>query len=72
MPKKQDTKAIDRWQAENVDKILIKPRKDQRLPERLQIAVDKTNAKSRQAYIIDAIILKLASDGIPQLPPQND
>lgn len=67
MPTKQDTKAIDRWQAENVDKILIKPRKMKHIPERIQMALDSDLAKSRQEYIIYAIEQRLIADGIPEI-----
>ena len=67
MAKKQDIKAIDAWQSENVERIVIKPRKSDHISERIQIAVDRGITKSRQAYILDAIKKSLADDGIPTL-----
>ena len=64
MAKKQDIKAIDAWQSENVERIVIKPRKSDHISERIQIAVDRGITKSRQAYILDAIKKSLADDGI--------
>lgn len=67
MAKKQDIKAIDAWQSENVERIVIKPRKSDHISERIQIAVDRGITKSRQAYILDAIKKSLTDDGIPTL-----
>ena len=65
MAKKQDIKAIDAWQSENVERIVIKPRKADQISERIQIAIDRGIAKSRQAYILDAVKKALDVDGIP-------
>ena len=65
MAKKQDIKAIDAWQSENVERIVIKPRKADQITERIQIAIDRGIAKSRQAYILDAVKKALDVDGIP-------
>lgn len=65
MAKKQDTKAIDAWQAENVERIVIKPRKADHISDRIQIAINRGIAKSRQAYILDAVKKTLDADGIP-------
>lgn len=70
--KKQNYAKINEWKHAKTDRIQILPRKDLRMPERLQMAVDKTGANSRQAYIIDAINRKLDADGIPILPPIED
>lgn len=67
MASKQDTKAIDAWQAQHVERIVIKPNKDEHLTERIQKAIDKGCAKSRQAYILNAIRKALAEDGIPAI-----
>ena len=67
MAKKQDTKAIDAWQSENVERIVIKPRKADHLSERIQIAIDHGLTKSRQAYILDAVKKALDDDGIPMI-----
>ena len=67
MAKKQDIKAIDAWQSENIERIVIKPRKDDHVSERIQIAIDRGIAKSRQAYILDAVKRTLDADGIPTI-----
>ena len=67
MAKKQDTKAIDAWQSENVERIVIKPRKADHISERVQIAIERGISKSRQAYILDAVKKALDADGIPSL-----
>ena len=67
MAKKQDIKAIDAWQSENIERIVIKPRKADHLSERIQIAVDRGITKSRQAYILDAVKRALDADGIPTI-----
>ena len=65
MASKQNLKAIDAWQLEHLERIVIKPRKEDYISERIQIAIDHGIAKSRQAYILDAIKKALESDGIP-------
>ena len=65
MAKKQDIKAIDAWQSENVERIVIKPRKADQISERIQIAIERKIEKSRQAYILDAVKKALDADGIP-------
>ena len=67
MSSNQNIKAIDAWQAENVEKILIKPRKSEHISERIQIAIEQGKAKSRQAYIIEAVKKALEADGIPEI-----
>ena len=67
MASNQNTKAIDAWQAENIEKILIKPRKSEHISERIQIAIEQGKAKSRQAYIIEAVKKALEADGIPEI-----
>ena len=57
-------KYVDKWQAENVERIVIKPNKKEHISERIQIAVDKGFAKSRQAYILAAVRRALEEDGI--------
>ncbi len=71
MASKQNTKAIDTWQAENIEKITVKPHLDEHISERIQIAIDRGIAKSRQAYILDAIRMRLEADGIPTIPEEN-
>ena len=67
MAKKQDIKAIDAWQSENIERIVIKPRKADHISERIQIAIDRGLTKSRQAYILDAVKKTLDADGIPEI-----
>ena len=67
MASKQNTKAIDAWQAENIERILIKPRKNEHISDRIQIAIDRGITKSRQAYILDAIRKALEADDIPMI-----
>lgn len=65
MPSKQNIGKINAWKAENVDRIVIQPRKEKRLPERLQAAVSRGKASSKQEYIITAIEEALKRDEIP-------
>ena len=67
MPSKQNTKAIDAWNREHTDMIRIRPRKEEHMPDRIQIAIDRGLAKSRQAYILSAVRKALESDGIPEM-----
>ena len=67
MAKKQDIKAIDAWQSENIERIVIKPRKADHISERIQIAIDRGLTKSRQAYILDAVKKALDADDIPAI-----
>ena len=67
MASKQNLKAIDAWQAENVERIVIKPNKKEHISDRIQIAIDRGIAKSRQAYILDAVRKALEADDIPMI-----
>ena len=67
MPSKQNLKAIDAWQAENIERIVIKPNKKEHISDRIQIAIDRGIAKSRQAYILDAVRKALEEDDIPPI-----
>ena len=67
MAKKQDIKAIDAWQSENIERIVIKPRKADHISERIQIAIDRGITKSRQAYILEAVKRALDADDIPTI-----
>ena len=67
MPSKQNLKAIDAWQTENVERIVIKPNKKEHISDRIQIAIDRGITKSRQAYILDAVRKALEEDGIPMI-----
>ena len=65
MTSKQNTAKIDEWKREKLDRIVIQPRKERKLPERLQKAVDTGKAASRQEYIINAVEGALERDGVP-------
>lgn len=67
MANKQNTKAIDEWKKEHTDLIRLRPRKEERIIERVQMAVEKGCGKSRQAYMLEAIKKALENDGIPEL-----
>ena len=67
MSSKQNFRVIDDWQRENVERIVIKPNRKQHISDRIQIAIDRGLAKSRQAYILAAIQKALEEDGIPEL-----
>ena len=67
MASKQNLKAIDAWQAENVERIVIKPNKKEHISDRIQLAIDRGITKSRQAYILDAIRKALEADDIPNI-----
>ena len=67
MASKQNLKAIDAWQAENVERIVIKPNQKEHISDRIQIAIDRGITKSRQAYILDAIRKALEADDIPMI-----
>ena len=53
--KKQNVKRIDAWQAENVERIVIKPRVDDCISSRIDALIAKGICKSRQAFIVSAI-----------------
>ena len=65
MASKQNITKIDAWKADNVDRIVIQPRKARKLPERLGKAVEKGLAASKQDYIIKAVEAALERDGEP-------
>lgn len=67
MASKQNLKAIDAWQAENIERIVIKPNKKEHISDRIQIAIDRGIIKSRQAYILDAVRKALEEDNIPMI-----
>ncbi len=72
MARKQDTKAIDAWQAEHVERIIIKPRKSEHFSERIQMAIEKGCGKSRQGYILEAVRKALEADGIPEIRDEEE
>ncbi len=59
---KKSSETTDRWQKEHVERLTIKPRKELKLPERIQAAVDHGLAASRQDYIIKAVLEALEHD----------
>ena len=63
----QDIKKITQWQKDCTDRIVIRVKKDKRLPELIQQALDSGHGESRQAYIIAAINAALERDGIPPI-----
>jgi len=71
MPK-QNYENINKWKAEKTDRIQILPRKEEHIPERIQMAIDAGKSASRQAYIIKAIERALENDGIPSIKEDPD
>ena len=68
---KQDVKKINAWKAANITRLNIEVRKDSGILERIQMAVDSGKAKSRQAYIVEAVKDALNRDGIPVIQPET-
>ena len=64
---KQNYAKINEWKSRKTDRIQILPRKEEHIPERIQIAIDAGGAKSRQEYIIEAVKRRLDFDGIPTI-----
>ena len=62
--KKQIDK-IAEYQKANNEQILIKPRREDRISERIQVLVEQGRATSKQAYIIQAVKNQLDADGVP-------
>ena len=62
MPSKQNIKKISEWQETYTDLLRIRVRKEERIPERIQALIDSGKTKSRQSYIIDAILAALERD----------
>ena len=58
---KQNYSAINKWKSENTEHIQILPRKSEHISERIQLAIDQGKAKSRQAYILDAVKKNIGS-----------
>ena len=71
MPSKQNTKAIQAWMDAKTDILKVRARKEEHMPERIQQALDKGCARSRQAYILAAIRKALEADGIPEMPDEE-
>ena len=59
---KNQPKYTEKWQAENVERLTIKPNLKYRLSERIQAQIEKGCAKSRQDYIIQAVLSRLEQD----------
>lgn len=62
MDKKQRDDYIAAWQAENVERIVVKPNKKLNFTERIAAQVAAGKAKSRQDYIIRAVLNALEKD----------
>lgn len=62
---KEQIEKIAQYQKTNNEQILIKPRKEDRISERIQILIDAKKASSKQAYIIQAVKNQLEADGVP-------
>ena len=62
---KEQIEKIAQYQKTNNEQILIKPRKEDRISERIQIPIDAKKASSKQAYIIQAVKNQLEADGVP-------
>lgn len=62
---KEQMDKIAKYQKANNEQILIKPRKEDRISERIQILIDEKKVASKQAYIIQAIKNQLERDGLP-------
>ena len=69
---KQNYEAISKWKSENTERIQILPRKNEHISERIQLAIEQGKAKSRQAYILDAIKKALEADGIPTIEDSDN
>ena len=62
--KKQMDK-IAEYQKANNEQILIKPRREDMISERIQVLIDAKKTTSKQAYIIQAVKNQLERDGVP-------
>lgn len=62
---KKQIDRISEYQKTNNEQILIKPRKEDRISERIQVLVKQGKATSKQAYIIQAVKNQLDADGVP-------
>ena len=52
---KEQIDKIAKYQKANNEQILIKPRKEDRISERIQVLIDAKKTTSKQAYIIQAV-----------------
>ena len=71
MPK-QNIQKINEWKAAKVTRINLEFRNDTHIVERINKAVEMGKAKSRQAYILDAVKKALEADGIPTLEDSKE
>ena len=62
---KKQIDRISEYQKANNEQILIKPRREDRISERIQILIEQGKATSKQAYIIQAVKNQLEADGLP-------
>lgn len=64
----QNTQRITAWKRNNVERILLESRKEDRLNERLLAAIAAGKGVSKQRYILAAVNEALARDGFPLQP----
>lgn len=62
---KKQMDRIAEYQKINNEQILIKPRKEDRISERIQVLIEQGKATSKQKYIIQAVKNQLEADGLP-------
>ena len=62
---KKQIEKISEYQKANNEQILIKPRKEDRISERIQELIKQGKTPSKQAYIIQAVKNQLDADGVP-------
>ena len=62
---KKQIDQISAYQKANNEQILIKPRKEDRISERIQVLIEQGKTTSKQAYIIQAVKKQLEADGLP-------
>ena len=62
---KKQIDRISEYQKTNNEQILITPRKEDRISERIQVLIEQKRVSSKQAYIIQAVKNQLDADGIP-------
>ena len=61
---KKQIDRISEYQKANNEQILIKPRKEDRISERIQVLIERGVTTSKQAYIIQAVKNQLEADGL--------
>ena len=62
---KKQIDRISEYQKANNEQILIKPRREDRISERIQVLIEQGKTASKQAYIIQAVKNQLEADGLP-------